>query len=265
MATVDREFARAKLTRSFRVTGRRKDGLHEIAAEMVTIDLADQVELSDGEGIEIIDEIAWSQPSRRSRSLGDVLATDNLVATALAVVGKRAHVRLTKRIPLGAGLGGGSADAAAVLRWAGVTDLYLAANVGADVPFCLVGGRAKVSGIGEIVEPLAPIELEFVLVVPDVPVSTAAVYAAFDDLGGASGESASNDLERAALAVEPRLSSYRDVFAAASGSRPMLAGSGATWFVESNRSESEALATKVREAILAEGLNALVIEARAPS
>lgn len=265
MPTADRELARAKLTRSFRVIGRRKDGLHEIAAEMVTIDLADQVELSDGDGIEIIDEIAWSQPSAASRPLGDVLATDNLVATALAVVGKRAHVRLTKRIPLGSGLGGGSADAAAVLRWAGVTDLHVAANVGADVPFCLLGGRAKVSGIGEMVDALAPIDLEFVLVVPDVPVSTAAVYAAFDDLGGAGDESVSNDLERAALVVEPRLSSFRDAFAAASGSLPMLAGSGATWFAECTRSESEAIATNVREAILAEGLNALVVTARTSS
>ena len=63
-------------------------------------------------------------------------------------------MRLEKRIPSGAGLGGGSADAAAVLRWAGVTDLEVAARLGADVPFCLVGGRARVTGVGEAVAPL---------------------------------------------------------------------------------------------------------------
>ncbi len=68
----------------------------------------------------------------------------------------RPTVRLTKRIPPGAGLGGGSADAAAVLRWAGVVDdVALAARLGADVPFCVRGGRARVTGIGEVLEPLA--------------------------------------------------------------------------------------------------------------
>ena len=63
-------------------------------------------------------------------------------------------MRLTKRIPLGGGLGGGSADAAAVLRWAGCADPGLAVRLGADVPFCLVGGRARVEGMGEVVTPL---------------------------------------------------------------------------------------------------------------
>ncbi len=79
---------------------------------------------------------------------------DNLVRRALAAAGRQAFVRLYKRIPAGAGLGGGSADAAAVLRWAGVTDLTVAARLGADVPFCLIGGRARVRGVGEQVEPL---------------------------------------------------------------------------------------------------------------
>ena len=68
--------------------------------------------------------------------------------------GARPRVHVDKRIPHGGGLGGGSADAAAVLRWAGVDDLGAASRLGADVPFCLVGGRARVRGIGEVVEPL---------------------------------------------------------------------------------------------------------------
>src|SRR5207302_2726971 len=100
-------------------------------------------------------------------------------ARALATVGRRARVRLFKEIPAGAGLGGGSADAAAVLRWAGCDDLAAAARLGADVPFCLVGGRARVRGAGEEVSPL-PFEdvagRSYTLLTPPFGVSTAAVY-----------------------------------------------------------------------------------------
>ena len=78
----------------------------------------------------------------------------NLVERALAACGRSAGVRLTKRIPLGGGLGGGSTDAGAVLRWAGCADPEVAVGLGADVPFCLVGGRARVEGVGERVTPL---------------------------------------------------------------------------------------------------------------
>jgi 4-diphosphocytidyl-2-C-methyl-D-erythritol kinase len=153
------------------------------------------------------------------------------VLAALQACGRQARVRLTKRIPPGAGLGGGSSDAAAVLRWAGVHDLDLAARLGADVPFCLVGGRARVGGIGEVVEPLAPEPRVLTLLTPPFGCSTVEVYRAWDRLGGPRGD-AGNDLEPAALAVEPRLAAYRDRLAEASGQRPRLAGSGSTWFVD---------------------------------
>ena len=144
------------------------------------------------------------------------------------------RVRIDKRIPHGGGLGGGSADAAAVLRWAGVTDPETAVELGADVPFCLRGGRARVRGIGEVVEPL-PFEARVVtLVVPPLHVSTAAVYRAWDDLDGPEGD-AGNDLEPAALTVEPRLRDWRDLVGEAAGERPVLAGSGAAWFVLGER------------------------------
>ncbi len=63
-------------------------------------------------------------------------------------------MEVDKQIPSGAGLGGGSADAAAILRWAGHTDVEAEARLGADVPFCVIGGRARVTGIGEQLEPL---------------------------------------------------------------------------------------------------------------
>ncbi|HEY4377830.1 MAG TPA: 4-(cytidine 5'-diphospho)-2-C-methyl-D-erythritol kinase, partial [Acidimicrobiales bacterium] len=141
-----------------------------------------------------------------------------------------AEVRLTKAIPAGAGLGGGSADAAAIFRWAGVDDPELAATIGADVPFCVHGGRARVTGIGEQLERLEPVERTFTLLTPPFGCETAAVYRAWDALGGPRS-AGPNDLEAAALQVEPRLAAVRDELATATGEVPVLAGSGSTWFV----------------------------------
>jgi 4-diphosphocytidyl-2-C-methyl-D-erythritol kinase len=148
---------------------------------------------------------------------------------------------LVKRIPTGAGLGGGSADAAAVLRWTGVADPAVAVRLGADVPFCVRGGRARVTGIGETIEPLAFEHRRFVLLLPPMSVSTAAVYAAYDEgrvpepTGFISG--AGNDLELAAVSVAPRLAAWRERLGDACGQRPRLAGSGSTWFVEGGVAE----------------------------
>jgi len=214
--------APAKLTLSLRLTGRRADGYHLIDAEMVSVDLCDRLTITDGDGLEVVTASGVAVP------VGD----ENLVRTALAVVGRRAHVRLDKRIPPGAGLGGGSSDAAAILRWAGVNDPAVAARIGADVPFCVVGGRARVTGIGEAVEPMPFVAGDFTLLTPPFGCSTADVYAAWDELGGPRAEDGGNDLEPAALAVQPGLARYRDVLREATGLRPRLAGSGSTWFVE---------------------------------
>jgi 4-diphosphocytidyl-2-C-methyl-D-erythritol kinase len=204
--------APAKLTRSLRVVGVRHDGYHLIDAEMVTLaDLYDELDITEG-------------------GVNDLPAS-NLVSRALAAVGRSAHVGLAKRIAAGAGLGGGSADAAAVLRWAGCSDLAVALAVGADVPFCLVGGRARVTGVGEGIEPLPDVDLVFTLLTPPLHVSTPAVYRAWDELGGPRSDGP-NDLEPAALAVEPRLAEWRDRLGGATGQVPVLAGSGGTWFVE---------------------------------
>jgi 4-diphosphocytidyl-2-C-methyl-D-erythritol kinase len=123
------------------------------------------------------------------------------------------------------------------LRWAGFEDLAAASRLGADVPFCMVGGRARVRGIGEIVEPTWFQPLEVTLVVPPLHVSTPAVYRAWDDLGGPTAEGP-NDLEPAALTVEPALVRWRDRIADACGVTPVLAGSGATWFVPGRRDDA---------------------------
>ena len=203
--------AHAKLTVSLRVTGVRADGYHLIDAEMVTLDLADELTFTSG---------------------ANDLAADNLVSRALVASGREdVHVDLLKRIPAGAGLGGGSADAAAVLRWAGVSDVDVAARLGADVPFCLVGGRARVQGIGELLEPLPFEQRTFTLLTPPLHVSTPAVYARWDEMGGPVGK-LGNDLEPAALALVPELAEWRDRLGDATGIEPRLAGSGGTWFVE---------------------------------
>jgi len=213
--------AQAKLTVSLRITGRRPDGFHLLDAEMVSLDLADTLTFEGGDGLHVSGAAPAGVPDDDT----------NLVQRALALVGRRARVRIDKRIPAGAGLGGGSADAAAVLRWAGVDDPAVAVRLGADVPFCLRGGRARVFGVGEILEPLTPQPRVFTLSMPPFGCSTAAVYAAWDELGGPSGPR-SNDLEPAALAVEPRLAAWRDRLGDATGRQPNLAGSGSTWFVE---------------------------------
>lgn len=212
--------APAKLTVSLRIVGVRPDGFHLIDAEMVTIDLADELTFSPGDGLEVIGATGLAVPAD----------DDNLVRRALRLVDRRAHVRLTKSIPAGAGLGGGSADAAAVLRWAGFHDLEQAARLGADVAFCVRGGRARVTGIGEVLEPLAHVERSFTLVTPPFGCSTPAVYRAWDDLGGPTADGP-NDLEPAALVVEPELARWRDELGRATGQVPVLAGSGSTWFV----------------------------------
>jgi 4-diphosphocytidyl-2-C-methyl-D-erythritol kinase len=219
--------APAKLTVSLRITGRRDDGYHLIDAEMVALDLHDTLAIdlapagSVGTSAVIIE-------GRRDRV---TLGADNLVARALAAAGLVADVTLTKRIPAGAGLGGGSADAAAILRFAGVDDLDVAASLGADVPFCLVGGRARVRGIGEVIEPLPFEPRVLTLVTPEFGCSTPDVYAMWDEMGGPRGDNG-NDLEPAAVTVEPRLLAVRDRLADEAALRPRLAGSGSTWFVE---------------------------------
>jgi 4-diphosphocytidyl-2-C-methyl-D-erythritol kinase len=214
--------APAKLTLSLRVVGRRDDGLHLLDAEMVAIDLADHLHVSDGDGLQVVPV---------GGGLEVVEGDDNLVARALRLAGRSAAVVVYKAIPAGAGLGGGSSDAAAILRWAGWTDVVEAAAIGADVSFCMVGGRARVTGVGEVVEPLEFRALSFTLLTPPVGCRTADIYRRWDELGGPAGESG-NDLEPAALDLVPDLARWRDDLGDATGLCPRLAGSGSTWFVE---------------------------------
>lgn len=222
--------AHAKLTWSLHVTGVRPDGLHLLDAEMATLDLADAIELGEAGADETPRRVVRAEPpaAARDAALGD----DDLVVRALRLVGRRAHVSLVKRIPIGAGLGGGSADAAAVLRWAGELDPQVALSLGADVPFCVRGGRAAVRGVGEVVQPLPPVLRTVTLALAPFGVDTAACYRVFDALAPASRQHPRNDLTAAAELVAPQLRPVRTMLESRTGATFVLAGSGSTLYCE---------------------------------
>ena len=129
--------AHAKLTWNLEITGRRDDGYHELRSEMTTISLHDVLFVD-----EHTDHLEVLSPFAAEIAIDE----GNLIVRALRLVGRRAGVRVEKSIPVGGGLGGGSADAAAILRWAGGVSNELAVTLGGDVPFCQRGGRALVEG-----------------------------------------------------------------------------------------------------------------------
>ena len=216
--------------------------------------------------------------------VGDVpTGSENLAMrageTVMLRAGRSGHgVRMTlrKKIPAGAGLGGGSADAAAAmgavrrmleLELSDAEMLEIGAELGSDVPFCLTGGAAWIRGRGELLEPVdLPAGLPYLVAIPPFRLSTPAVYAAWDELGGprtrrrvpAFGPVAallpelSNDLEPAAEAVEPRLVEFRETLERLVGVPALLAGSGSAYVVpvpDDKVGRIDAVAKKVRRAL----------------
>ena len=154
--------APAKINWTLEVLGKRPDGYHEIRSVMQTIDLCDEIALAPADAVSLTIDGDAGQ-------LADEAPEANLAFRAACLLRDRsgqrggAHIQLTKRIPIAAGLGGGSSDAAAVLRglrllWRlDISDEQLAAiaaELGSDVPFFLRGGTALISGRGDVVEPL---------------------------------------------------------------------------------------------------------------
>ena len=176
--------APAKINRELKVGRIRPDGFHEIRSRLVAIDLADSIEVETGTGSLQLSCTGLPVPCDES----------NLVARAARALAARlrradadATIRLEKKIPVGAGLGGGSSDAARALEllsrlWESNLSreeiVSLAASLGSDVPFFLEGGEAEVSGRGEKVSsrPDSPVE-DLLVVVPPFSISTADVYA----------------------------------------------------------------------------------------
>lgn len=213
--------APAKLTWFLEVTGVREDGYHLLRSEMCSVGLVDRLVLEEGgDYLRVVGEAAVRDDD------------SNLVRRALALVGRRAGVTLDKQIPVGGGLGGGSSDAAAILRWAGGVSPDAALRLGGDVPFCQVGGRALVEGVGEAVTPLPFVQREVTLLMPDFAVSTPEVYAAYDEMRSARERpEGMNHLEGPARRVQARLATLLD-WARANYGEVRLAGSGSTVFLE---------------------------------
>ena len=232
--------AYAKLNLSLRVVGRRTDGSHDIDSIIQTIDLADAIIVKRANrGVAVINDLKLPP---------DV---DLAARAARLLLGKKrspqgVQIIVEKRIPVGAGLGGGSSDAAAVL-WAVdrlippplPTDclVRLAARLGADVPLFLTGGLVRVTGKGERIAPLHPLRKErFLLLVPPVHCATAAVYAHLDRIESTHCNSTTapplgcNDLEAAALDLYPALGPYREAIASLDAEYFGMSGSGSTFY-----------------------------------
>lgn len=189
------ERANAKVNLTLAVGDKRPDGYHEVETVMTAVDLFDTVTVSRHPGIR--DELICDPPVTERPE-------DNLCMKALRVFFQELGVKedfvtitLQKRIPTQAGLGGGSSDAAAVLR--GLRTLYapdmtdtrleeMAAELGSDVPYFIRGGTAAATGRGERLAPLPPMpECWYVIVKPEESHSTAAMYAAIDSVKAERG------------------------------------------------------------------------------
>jgi 4-diphosphocytidyl-2-C-methyl-D-erythritol kinase len=254
-----RVIARAKVNLRLAVLGRRADGYHELETVMQSISLADELTFEYADHSEVL--IRWA-----GGLSGPMPQQPDIVERAMAAVRLpgpgRVRIRLTKKIPIGAGLGGASADAAAALlgleRLQGLDPLAplrteeIAEQLGADVPFCLSGGLAWVAGIGERITPLeCGGTLWWVIGISEDALPTAGVYRKFDELratGRPRTESAeatdaliagleagdvesiaanlANDLEPAAFEFIPELEGLKLRMSSAGALGSIMTGSG---------------------------------------
>jgi 4-diphosphocytidyl-2-C-methyl-D-erythritol kinase len=239
----------AKINFGLRVGSRREDGYHPVSGIFQSVAIRDRLTLTAAEEDAMVGE--------SGRPVADGL--DNLAFRAAAAVRRSAGasdpmaMTLAKEIPVAAGLGGGSADAAAGLALAGrhfgveLGVLHqIAPRLGSDVPFCLVGGTARVGGRGETVTPLSGLTgFALAVVVPPTELSTPAAFRMWDQLGEPAGlrlkQSAlppmlrgegelQNDLYPAAVALAPELGDWRTDLEERWGRPVMLSGSGPSLF-----------------------------------
>ena len=244
-----RVHAYAKVNLSLHVGSVRADGLHALSGLFTSISWHDDLHIDTAEN-DAFEAIASAQ-------IPD--GEDNLSWRAAVAVRQKLDtevglaVQLGKRIPAAAGLGGGSADAAATLaaigRLLSVDDRVLgeiAFDLGSDVPFCLVGGFALVEGAGELVLPLKALTgFAMAVVVPPIELSSAMVFAAWDRLGSPEGLALAdsdipptlrshiplrNDLTPAAIDVAPVVADWRSELEKAWGRSVAMSGSGASLF-----------------------------------
>lgn len=271
--TTLRRSAPAKINLTLRVGGRRPDGFHEIESLVALIDLADEVEVTDHE--DGCYSLECDDPALPRDGSNLVLRAARALAQS-AEINRGAEITLTKRIPAGAGLGGGSSDAAATLML--LNDLWstdrspaeleqLGATLGSDVPLFFHGPLCMARGRGEQVARV-PVALRawVGLVLPPLTCPTAAVYAEFDRLPAPPAHPTPdevraaldapdrlmgllfNDLEAAATRVVPELGRLMERVEAAIGGPLRLTGSGSAFYrLFARRAAAEQWAEDVRQ------------------
>ena len=275
------EDGRAKVNLTLRVVGRRVDGYHDLESVVAFADCADRLSLTPGSKLNL------KTTGPLARDCGET--ADNLVFKAAQLLGERVpdlrlgEFNLDKVLPVAAGIGGGSADAAAALRLLARANglalddtrlIEVAQLTGADVPVCLASRACVMTGVGETLLPLSLPKLPCVLVNPRVPVATRDVFEALglrngellvgatDVLGatawpeaGASVEdwvevlaAGSNDLEAPATRIQPVIGEVISALSATNGAwLARMSGSGATCFaIYENTAEAQRAALKIQ-------------------
>jgi 4-diphosphocytidyl-2-C-methyl-D-erythritol kinase len=275
------EDARAKVNLTLRVTGRRVDGYHDIESVVAFADCADRLSLTPGS------KLGLQMSGPLAQACGET--GDNLVLKAARLLGgrvpdlKAGQFTLEKVLPVAAGIGGGSADAAAALRLLAQLNglalddqrlLDVALETGADVPVCLASRACDMTGVGEILLPLSLPIMPCVMVNPRVPVATRDVFQA---LGLRNGEllvgasdvfqavawpepgasvedwvevlaASSNDLEAPAMRIQPVIGEVIAALNSTNGAwLARMSGSGATCFaIYENTAEAQRAAQKIQ-------------------
>ena len=273
--------ARAKVNLTLRVNGRRTDGYHDLESVVAFADCADRLTLTPGS------EVNLKMSGPLAQACGET--SDNLVLKAARLLAERVpdlkagSFTLDKVLPVAAGIGGGSADAAAALRLLAQLNglalddpriIEVAQLTGADVPVCVASQACVMTGVGETLQPLNLPKMPCVMVNPCVPVATRDV---FDALGLRNGEllvgatdvllqdgwpeekasledwvealaASSNDLEAPAMRIEPVIGEVISALSATNGAwLARMSGSGATCFaIYENTSEAQRAAEKIR-------------------
>lgn len=272
------EFAPAKVNLTLHVGALREDGYHPLDSLVVFADWGDHLAAVAADRLSLT--ISGEGAGHLEAGDGNLVtrAAEALHAAARLPAFAGAKLHLTKEIPLGAGLGGGSADAAAALRalnrlwrldWPLDRLRPLAAEIGSDVPACLISRPLRMTGRGETVEPLKSWPtLDALLCLPGLAVSTREVFAAFDEGQAATLSDAPlpsarsvkdavalagagrNDLERAAIRVAPQIADVLTALHAAPGaSLAGLSGSGsACWTLLASRAQAKGAAEALSEA-----------------
>ena len=259
MVNIIRRFSPAKLNLGLRIMGLRPDGYHSLDSTFVPIDFGDELEIRKSPSMNLV--VEWAADAPRKDSLPK--KEENLLWKILMAVSTKTtdawEVKLTKRIPLGSGLGGGSSNAGTLLCYflsLGFNESFirkLAVGLGADVPFFLSPVPSKVQGKGEIITPLGnhvSYPSFFFLVFPPQGSSTKRVFELFDQ--SPTTARSGNDLEEAAIQLLPELG---EILSALRGTAPAycsISGSGSTCFAAYHSREQLTHSSKVLTAICRE-------------